>query len=293
MKTLFLFASVASAILVCLICPIALSAGQGLPLNAATSTAGDFPQNTAGNLRVILSDFLVAAKSDDQGRVWSKIADLEIPDYENWFRRTYGQEKGQALATEYGKFLKANEQQFELLWMELAKQEGEISITRLDAANHRFASVNADDVLSDPTEVFAADWKKTDTSAGPASQPIGSFCFVDGTFRLKVFAFHQVRILSSVKSGPVVPGKLIDRVQPAYPEEARKLGIRGLVSLNVVIHKDGSVTVENVGAGHPLLAPAARTAVQQWKYQPTTIGGEPVDVETKIYVTFDLSQQKQ
>jgi TonB family protein len=280
------------AVLMCLTCPTSLPAGQDLAAKATQSSAVNSQSNTARDLRAILSDLLVAAKNDDQGKIWSKIAELEIPDYENWFRRTYGQEKGQALATEYGKNLKPNEQQFELLWMELAKGEGESSITRLDAANRRFTGVNSDDVLSDPTEVFAADWKKKDVSPGPAGQPIGYFCFVDGKFRLKAFAFHEVRILSHVKPGPVVPGKLIDRVQPAYPEAARKLGIPGMVSLNVVIHKDGTVTVENVGAGNPLLVPAALAAVQQWKYQPTTIGGEPVDVETKIYVTFGLNEQK-
>ncbi len=62
------------------------------------------------------------------------------------------------------------------------------------------------------------------------------------------------------------------------------------MSVNVVIHKDGTVTVQNVGAGHPLLAPAAVEAVQQWKYQPTTVGGEPVEVEAKVFVTFALNK---
>jgi outer membrane biosynthesis protein TonB len=51
------------------------------------------------------------------------------------------------------------------------------------------------------------------------------------------------------------------------------------------------VTVQNVGAGHPLLAPAAVAAVQQWKYEPTTVSGEPVDVLMKVYATFEFSQQ--
>ncbi len=62
--------------------------------------------------------------------------------------------------------------------------------------------------------------------------------------------------------------------------------------MNVVIRKDGTVTVQNVGAGHPLLAPAAVAAVQQWKYEPATISGEPVDVGAKIYVTFELTKQQ-
>ena len=204
---------------------------------------------------------------------------------------TYGQEKGQGLAGSYSKSLKSSEQQFEMLWVELAKQEGEITISKLDAANRRFSLAKNDEALANPIDEFKADWKKMDTSAGPARQAIGYFCFVDGKFRLKSFP-HEVQILSTTKPGPVVPGKLINRVQPAYPESARKLRLRGMVSVNVVVHKDGTVTVQNVGAGHPLLAPAAVAAVQQWKYPPTTVSGEPVEVQAKVYATFESSQQQ-
>jgi TonB family protein len=255
------------------------------------STAAESYPNTADGLHSLLIDLLAVAKGDDEGKVWSKIAQMEIPDYENWFTRTYGQEKGQALAGAYGKSLKLSEQQFEMLWVELAKQEGEITINKLDAASRRFDLAKKDDALANPTDEFKADWKKTDSSAGPARQAIGYFCFVDGKFRLKSFP-HEVQILSTTKPGPIVPGKLINRVQPMYPETARKLRLRGMVSINVVIHKDGTVTVQNVGAGHPLLAPAAITAVQQWKYEPTTVSGEPVDVLVKVYVTFEFSQQQ-
>jgi hypothetical protein len=46
------------------------------------------------------------------------------------------------------------------------------------------------------------------------------------------------------------------------------------VSVNVIVQKDVSVRVENVGAGNPMLAPAAVAAVQQWHYHPTTVNGE-------------------
>jgi protein TonB len=182
-----------------------------------------------------------------------------------------------------------SEQQFEMLWVELAKQEGEITINRLDAANRRFDLAKKDDALANPADEFKADWKKTDASPGPARQPIGYFCFVDGKFRLKSFP-HEIQVLSTTKPGPAVPGRLIAKVQPVYPETARKLRLRGMVSVNVVIHKDGTVSVQNVGAGHPLLVPAAVAAVQQWKYEPTTVSGEPVEVQAKVYVTFEFSQ---
>jgi TonB family protein len=290
MKTLLFGTSMAFAVAMCLIRSTSLRAIQETGPNTARSAAGESYPNTADGLHSLLTDLLAVAKGDDEGKFWSKIAEMEIPDYENWFTRTYGREKGQVLADAYGKSLKLSEQQFEMLWMELAKQEGEITINRLDVANRRFDLAKKDDSLANPTDEFKADWKKTGTSAGPARQAIGYFCFVDGKFRLKNFP-HEVQILSTTKPGPVVAAKLINRVQPVYPEAARKLRLRGMVSVNVVIHKDGMVTVQNVGAGHPLLAPPAVAAVQQWKYEPTTVSGEPVDVQMKVYVTFEFSQQ--
>ena len=290
MKTLLLGSSIAFAVTICLIYSNSFRASQETGPKTAQSTAAEPCPNTADGLHSLLTDLLAVAKGDDEGKVWSKIAEMEIPDYETWFTRTYGQEKGQALAGAYGKSLMLSEQQFEMLWVELAKQEGEITINRLDAANRRFDLAKKDDALANPADEFKADWKKTDTSAGPARQAIGYFYIVNGKFRLKNFP-HEVQILSTAKTGPVVPGKLINRVQPVYPEAAKNLRLRGLVSVNVVVHKDGTVTVQNVGAGHALLSPAAVAAVQQWKYEPTTVGGEPVEVQAKVYVTFEFSQQ--
>jgi TonB family protein len=135
-----------------------------------------------------------------------------------------------------------------------------------------------------------ANWKKTDAADGPDSQSIGLFYFVDGKFRLNG-SFHEVRVLSTTKGGTTVPGRLINRIQPVYPKEAQILRIQGVVAVNVAVRKDGTVKVQNVGAGHPLLAPAAVEAVQQWRYEPTTINGEPVEVQTKVYVTFTLNKQ--
>jgi protein TonB len=43
-------------------------------------------------------------------------------------------------------------------------------------------------------------------------------------------------------------------------------------------------------SGNPLLTPAALTAVQQWRFKPYLLNGEPTDVEALITVTFSLNQ---
>ncbi len=213
MKSLLLCEWMAFAFVACLICSTSPTASRETAPKTVQASAAELHPNSADSLHSLLSDLLATAKSDDQDRLRSKIAEMEIPDPDNWFTCNYGQEKGQGLANEYGKFLKVTEQQFEMLWMEFAKQEGEISISRFDAANRKFDPVKAEVTLANQVDEFKASWKKTDTSAGPANQTIGSFCFVDGKFRLKNLP-HEVRILSTVKPGPVVPGKLLDRVPP-------------------------------------------------------------------------------
>src|SRR5262245_45512437 len=89
---------------------------------------------------------------------------------------------------------------------------------------------------------------------------------------------------------PVQAGKLVNRVQPQYPPLARQTRISGTVRLHAIISKDGSVQSLSVESGHPLLVQAALDAVRQWRYQPTTLNGEPVEVDTTIDVIFSLNQ---
>ncbi len=89
--------------------------------------------------------------------------------------------------------------------------------------------------------------------------------------------------------GQVQTAKLINKVQPIYPALAKQARIQGTVRLQAVIAKDGSIVELQVLAGHPLLVQAALDAVRQWRYQPTLLNGEPVEVVTTIDVVFTLS----
>src|SRR5580704_12383956 len=163
MKTPLFGTSVVFAVVVCLICSTSLLASQETVSKTAQSMVAESYPNTADGLHSLLANLRNVTKGDDEGKVWSKIAEMEIPDYENWFSHSYGQEKGRALADAYGKSLKLSEQHFEMLWVELAKQEGEITISKLDALNRRFDLAKKEDVLANSTDEFKADWKKTDT----------------------------------------------------------------------------------------------------------------------------------
>jgi len=90
--------------------------------------------------------------------------------------------------------------------------------------------------------------------------------------------------------GAVSSANLIRMVQPAYPPIARTARVQGTVEFTATISKSG--TIENLVLvhGHPLLINAAKDAVLQWRYRPTLLNGEPVEVITDIVVNFALSQ---
>jgi protein TonB len=93
------------------------------------------------------------------------------------------------------------------------------------------------------------------------------------------------------QGGAVTAASLINRVQPSYPPLARQTRISGTVRLHAIISKSGTVQQLEVISGHPLLVQAALDAVKQWKYRPTTLNGEPVEVDTTIDVIFSLNGQ--
>jgi protein TonB len=90
--------------------------------------------------------------------------------------------------------------------------------------------------------------------------------------------------------GNVQKAKLVQHAEPVYPPLALQARISGVVRINVVIGKDGTVENLTLASGHPLLVPAAMEAVKQWVYQPTLLNGQPVEVVTQVEVNFDLNQ---
>lgn len=88
--------------------------------------------------------------------------------------------------------------------------------------------------------------------------------------------------------GYVVEGKLISGPRPMYPALARAARVSGVVRLQAVISREGTILDLRAVSGHPLLIPAAMAAVKQWVFRPTSLNGEPVEVATEIEVNFKL-----
>jgi len=92
------------------------------------------------------------------------------------------------------------------------------------------------------------------------------------------------------QGGQVSAARLIYQLKPEYPTLARMARIEGDVEFEAVISTAGTIEELKVLKGHPLLVKAAFEAVRQWRYQPTLLNGEPVEVMTEITVNFRLSE---
>lgn len=95
---------------------------------------------------------------------------------------------------------------------------------------------------------------------------------------------HRIRL-----GGVVQAAKAISRPLPVYPPLARQARVSGVVKIEAVIAVDGTVQQMRAISGHPLLISAAMDAVRTWRFHPTLLNGEPVEVETQLDVVFTLN----
>src|SRR5229473_5870690 len=120
-------------------------------------------------------------------------------------------------------------------------------------------------------------WFLQKPARGHGVAPVGSpdYCR-GGTVSLKktslLWAVMTVTVGMGVASGQEAQGEVLRRarskVQPVYPELARKMNLSGTVKVEVVVSPNGSVKEAKVVGGHPVLANAALDAVRKWRFEP-------------------------
>ena len=96
-------------------------------------------------------------------------------------------------------------------------------------------------------------------------------------------AYGAVRVGGNIKA----PIKITD-VRPVYPPVAQQARVSGMVIIEAVIGRDGSVEAAQVLRSIPLLDQAALDAVHQWKFTPTYLNGAAVPVIMTVTVNFSL-----
>jgi TonB family protein len=86
------------------------------------------------------------------------------------------------------------------------------------------------------------------------------------------------------------PAMLVHRVEPFYPTLPRQMGRSGRVELRAIISTGGSIQSLQVVSGDPLFFQSALQAVQQWRYKPTILNGQPVEIDTFITVIYNIKR---
>ncbi len=265
-----------------------------VPRIASQSVSNSLYRDSPEGLKTQLQELLNAESARDEKKLSNQISFLTIPSHKDWFHDAFGSKEGPNLEARYVEL-----QDKPAIWLK----------GRLEACtkqNKKDLDVKViqspDDTLMPLLKIAAASIVRPTAiyNVNCRSNPddksqffLGEFVYVDGAFR---YLDHQVlQALSNAPpmritiGGNVQASKLVNKVQPNYPVEARDNHIQGTVVLHVIIAKDGSVTQIQVVSGDPSLVSSALDAVRQWRYQPTLLDGQPVEVDTRVNVTFQLS----
>lgn len=244
-----------------------------------------------------------AAREGDQAKLKEIMHGLVIPNYETWFKTTFGEKDGGEMAAAYQKNLEWQETGVPKLFEGLAKGQGEWQVEEVKEPDISPMMPCQQALLKAAKHGTAFYWvslQMTASSGTKAGQSAGYYTLVEGAYRRLDCVGMGLGIPGGVASGrqwtgPIRVGgnvqaaRIINRVQPEYPERARRNGITGTVRLHVIVGKDGAIKQLEVVSGHPLLQQAALDAVRQWRYQPTLLNGEPVEVDTTIDIIFSLN----
>jgi len=92
-----------------------------------------------------------------------------------------------------------------------------------------------------------------------------------------------------ISLGHIEAASLIHRVEPVYPALPLQMHREGRVELRAIIATDGSIQALEVESGDPLFYASALAAVREWRYRPTYLDGQAVEVDTHISVIYTLS----
>lgn len=268
----------------------------GLRITPPEGPRVSYPDTTAG-LQRLAKDILKAQKANDTVQTEILLRSLILPHPREWYERVFGP----TIANNEGA----------LYEREIASVAPTLARDFLDAESFNAYSIEArrferscDDNAGELTFgilhariepvplyelIFLKDKKL---------KRIASFAYVDGGFRY---------IISPKLEGPVFPSRaggadrvkteansqkkrLIKEVVPIYPQAARREHLEGTVKLHVLVGKDGTPAKVYVLRGYCSLAEASLETIRQWRFAPTLVNGNPVEVDTEVEVTFRISK---
>ncbi|HEY6943935.1 MAG TPA: energy transducer TonB [Candidatus Acidoferrum sp.] len=227
-----------------------------------------------------------------------------MPENSTWFTDVYGPGFGASLARAYRKEIPDLEEEIRKIY-EADARAGLLQAKVSKYANPEAVNAPIDDFLNcmnqivplyeasflgdRPTMQFALRPGNLKQTGGDLD---GFFVFYQGGFR-----FIPTNILTVLPSERpvrihlgmnVMQSKLLMKVYPKYPEEALKKRLQGKVVVRLELDINGNIQEAKLIEGDPVLGRAFMEAVKQWRFEPTTLDGDPVEVEVDAETVFEV-----
>jgi protein TonB len=93
---------------------------------------------------------------------------------------------------------------------------------------------------------------------------------------------------SGVRNSALQSAVLLQRVAPIYPSNALESRLQGQVLVNATIGRDGIPKDLKIIKGDERLVAAALAAIRQWRYRPAMLGGQPIETQTVVTISFEI-----
>jgi len=271
----------------------------------------DYPDSTSG-LEHLVRDIIQAQQENEGARASALLRSFILPNPHEWYEQIFGGNVAAAPESLYEKaaaFLPPQLAEFFLASQTSGMKD--IRAVRLENSCDDNAGEDAFGVLH--ARLQPVPFYELRLIRGDQLARLFPFAFVNGAFRFilapkmegNVFGHAQAKTASTAADptasardsieprlrvgGAAQAAKLVKRVQPHYPETARREHLQGTVKLHALVGKDGSLRQVYVVKGYCSLAESSLDAVRQWRYSPTILNGKPVEVDTEIDVVFSLS----
>ena len=236
-------------------------------------------------------EFFSSYTCSDEQNLELKLDEFAIPSH--WFSESFGVDNGPEVVKLYSPEFEYFK--FSTL-LKLRRYGGRTSCRTSPAKVHtkRDHTIKVEMKLLPSTPINQIPPAQSFIISLGAASWMDTYIYMDGAFRFygkggSTF-WNPVKIHRADPCGPnngkQPNGWLIHRVEPEYPEEAKRKHVKGLVNMILTVAEDGSVRDVKISEGNPLLVDAAKQAAMQWRYMPSMNCGKPVEMQSLERVKF-------
>lgn len=273
---------------------LTLLCGAVLNLASAQAVPATVPDSAEG-LQSQIETILESGKShhskkDHDSKTFEElISDLRIPENSSWFVSKFGDDLGTKLATEYSRSWDGFQDTLTRSFLDAVESKPKQTSVTVFGSSFPFAHANMTSIQQSAKSNLTLYEITLLTGRGKDSVP-GLYMYAEGAFRvLNLATLYQVPNVRPGRiriGGNVQQAKIVHQVNPVPSSDAIKNHVQATVQLHVVIDIEGNVKQIDFLSGPPDLATAATDAVKQWRYQPTLLNGDPIEVDTTVSVSF-------